>query len=341
MPRLRPPRQDVQNDDMLIDDTPPTEDVVIELGDDELDPAAEPAPAPKPEPEPGPDDALARAVEAQQRAETIARNATRERDEAIRRSQQHEQEAARDRTERVDAEFNSVLTAIAAEQSALDKATMDLEAAMQNQDARASAMAQRSISVAASRLDRLEENKAAFDRRKEAPPPAPERRATPSTEEQIASLKVPDEAKDWLRSHPELVSDPHKLALLGNVHQTVTEARGIKEFTKEYFEAMDETFRFKPAAAQAAPATPAAAVPAARRSMPVTAPVSREVPTSTGERQSTGVTLTPEERAIARSSFTDPTGKMTNAEKERLYAKNKLKLQNMRASGAYPARERA
>lgn len=344
MPRLRPPRQaEVTNDDLLIDDTPPTEDVVFELSDDELDPPATPAePALPVEPEPGPDDALKRAVEAQQRAETIARNATRERDEAVRRSQQHEADAARDRTERVDAEFNSVLTAIAAEQSALDKATMDLEVATQNQDARASAGAQRAIAVAASRLDRLEENKAAYDKRKEAPPATPERRANPSTEEQIASFKVPDEAKDWLRIHPELVSDPHKLALLGNVHQSVTEARGIKEFTKEYFEAMDETFRFKPAAQAAPGATVPAPAPAApRRSMPVTAPVSREVPTSTGERQSTGVTLTPEERAIARSSFSDPTGKMTNAEKERLYAKNKLKLQNMRASGAYPARERA
>src|SRR3954469_26385 len=149
MPRLRPPRQEAQNDDMLIDDAPPTDEVVIELSDDELEPPAPPAEGRTPaEPEPGPDDALARAVEAQQRAETIARNATRERDEAIRRAQQREQEAFRDRTDRVDAEFNSVLTAIAAEQSALDKATMDLEAAMAQQDARASAMAQRSISVA-------------------------------------------------------------------------------------------------------------------------------------------------------------------------------------------------
>lgn len=72
----------------------------------------------------------------------------------------------------------------------------------------------------------------------------------------------------------------------------------------------------------------------------MTAPVSREVPSSSGERPaSTGMTLTAEERFIARNAFTDPN--MTNAQKEKLYAMNKAKLQRERAAGRYPARERA
>jgi hypothetical protein len=119
--------------------------------------------------------------------------------------------------------------------------------------------------------------------------------------------------------------------------------KGISQFTPEYFDEMDTALGFKKGAPVVNNSQPAPAAPAApqRRSVQMTAPVSREVPTSSGERQSTGVTLTAEERAIARSAFTDPTGKMTNADKERLYAMNKLKLQRERAAGRYPARERA
>ena len=71
----------------------------------------------------------------------------------------------------------------------------------------------------------------------------------------------------------------------------------------------------------------------------MTAPVSRDVPTASGQRQtSTGVTLSPEERFIARNSFSDPN--MSDAEKERLYAQQKSRLHQMRRDGTYPERER-
>lgn len=67
----------------------------------------------------------------------------------------------------------------------------------------------------------------------------------------------------------------------------------------------------------------------------MTAPVSREVPTISGQRPSSSskITLTPDEVRIARTSFTAPD--MSNAEKELLYARNKQKLQKMRANGEY------
>lgn len=71
----------------------------------------------------------------------------------------------------------------------------------------------------------------------------------------------------------------------------------------------------------------------------MTAPVSRDVPSVSGQRMSpSAVTLTPEERFIARNSFTDPN--MTDAEKERLYASQKARLASLRAQGLYPERER-
>jgi hypothetical protein len=50
------------------------------------------------------------------------------------------------------------------------------------------------------------------------------------------------------------------------------------------------------------------------------------------------VTLTAEERQIARTSFTAPD--MTNEQKELLYARNKQRLAQQRANGAYPQPER-
>ena len=70
----------------------------------------------------------------------------------------------------------------------------------------------------------------------------------------------------------------------------------------------------------------------------MSAPVSRDVPTPTGQRQSSNkMTLTPEEVAIARASIVDRPDmpNLTNAQKEYLYATQKRKLAAMKANGTY------
>lgn len=355
MPRLSQPRSRrvTPSDDPTADISVPTEEVVIELSEDDLEGAnielsPEPEPAPRePEPEPGPDEAVRRAVEAQQRAEEISRTAQRERDDALRRERERQAELERERDDRQDAEYNGVLTAIAAEQATLDRAKAELAAQLQAGEYTAAAEAQAVISRATARIDRLEDNKASFDQRKaaakkeEPPQRQPPPQAPPSIEQQIDSLKVPDNAKSWLRSHPDLITDPAQFRRLSTVHQYVTEMRGVPQFTQAYFDAVETELGLKKTPAPANEPEPAPQ-PQQRRSMPVTAPVSRDVPTPSGQRQNaTQVTLSPEEVLIARSAFTDPTGKMTNADKERLYAMNKMKLARMRANGEYPSRERA
>lgn len=358
MPRIRPPK--AQEVEIEVDDpTPPTEDVVIEFSDDELD-AIPPLPGGDPslhqeepatpaaqESDPSPDDALRAAIEAQQRAEKIQQQLQRERDEAIRRAAERDAELARAQDDRATAEYASVLTGIAAEESVIERAEAEYAAAMQAADYALAAKAQREMATAASRLDRLQLDKKAIDQQKEATrsQPAPERRTAPQgVQEQIDAMPVPAEAKVWLRQHPDLVTDPSKNEQLGVLHGYITKVRNIVPFSKEYFDELDTNLGFrKEPVISTQPAAPAAVQPPQRRSMPVTAPVTRDVPTSTGQRQSsaTSMTLTAEERFIARNAFTDPTGKMTNAEKEKLYAINKAKLARERASGRYPARERA
>ncbi|WP_426418478.1 hypothetical protein [Bradyrhizobium genosp. A] len=75
------------------------------------------------------------------------------------------------------------------------------------------------------------------------------------------------------------------------------------------------------------------------RSMPMTAPVSREVPMLSGKRTAdlSKVTLSAEERFVAQNSFSSD---LSVAERERLYATNKARLARERAEGRYPQPER-
>ena len=349
MPRLSPPRSKRVT---LPDDPPeatdlPTEEVVIELSEDDLDgltiETAPQDPVEPKEPEPEPDEAVRRAVEAQQRAEEIARTAQRERDDAVRREREREGELVRERGDREDAQYNGVLTAIAAEQATLERAEAEYAAALQAGEYTAAAKANAVISKATARIDRLEDNKSTFDEKRASKTTEPAQRQAPpqrpaTVDQQIDSMPVPDNAKTWLRSHPELVTDPSQNNKLGAAHRYLTEIKGLTQFNQAYFDALETELGIKkPAAAPASEPQPQQ-----RRSMPVSAPVTRDVPTTSGQRQTPSqITLSPEEVQIARSAYTDPTGKMTNADKERAYALNKIKLQKMRSNGEYPSRERA
>jgi hypothetical protein len=178
MPRLKPPpAKPVFNPP---EEPLPTDPIEIELKDDDIgdiqvdlaqppaeDHAPPPKAAPKVAPEPVEDDALQKALAAQQRAEELQRTAQRERDEAIRRERERIAELEQERGGREEAEYNSVLTAIAAEQSALDKAEADAAAAATAGDWATSMKAQRVMATASARLDRLEDGKRAFETKRE------------------------------------------------------------------------------------------------------------------------------------------------------------------------------
>jgi len=350
MPKIRPPRQVALDAELPVmeDHTPPTEDIEIALSDDtvgdaeiELAAPAEPelAPEPAPAPQPPGDDALVRAAEATRRAEELQRQNA----ELMRRDREREGQLAREQTGREEAEYNSVLTAIAAQQGSLAKAKADYAASASAGDWEAAAEAQDAMTAARTELVDLERGKQSFESRRAEPPqktpPAPAAAAPLDFEQKVSSLGVPDSAKSWLRQHPELVNDNAKNEELGAAHLYLTKAKKIEPFSQAYFDALDTEFGFKAAPAAAPEPEPQPQPQPQRRSIPMTAPVSRDVPTASGQRQpSSKVTLTAEERQIARTSFT--ASDMTNEQKELLYARNKQKLAQQRANGAYPQAER-
>lgn len=345
MPRIKPPRAEALLPEPQ-DHTPPTEDIEIALSDDvsgdtEIDlvaapPTPEPALAPAHEPAPAPgEDALVRAAEATRRAEELQRrNAVlqQERDEATRR-------ATDGREEVEQAQYDSLLGHISAQQQKLESSRAALRAAKASGDVDAEIDATEQMTDAKSELNQLEAGKRAFDSRREKPPATePRAPAAPTApqdfEGKLALIPgVPEAGKAWLRKHPEFVNDTAMNNKIGATHNYLTQTRGVEPFSQAYFDALDTEFGFKTAAPAPSP-EPQPQPQNQRRSIPMTAPVSRDVPTPSGQRAaSSKITLTAEERQIARTSFTDDN--MTNEQKELLYARNKAKLIKMRANGEY------
>ncbi len=174
-------------------------------------------------------------------------------------------------------------------------------------------------------------------------------RAEPTVEQMIdATPGLSDQKREFLKRNPDLtISEKWKVTVQRHAEAIRS---GIEDDSPEMFDYLltgvqrADNGKFvaepepEPAPAPARPA-PIAPAPAIRKSMPMTAPISRSVPSYGGKSESgTSTTLSPEEQRIALSSYSAPG--MSADEKVRAYALNKMRLQRMRAAGVYPERER-
>lgn len=255
-----------------------------------------------------------KAAEELAQRELVASRAREE--QAIRNAHDRERELVRERGARDQAEFDAVLNAIGAAQSEADRAQGDLEVAMSAQDWRTAAEAQRRLSVATNRLVGLEDSKVMLETHRENARAAPQQQFSgdPVTAaiESMNGLSV--KQRDWLKSHRDAYTDPAKNAYLGAAHWDAIRA-GHEQDTPGYFQALEEKLGYRQA--QAAPA---------RKSIPLSAPVSRDAPTLTGAPASPSrITLTQAQREAARIAGID----------EFTYAKNLLKLNSRKKDGYY------
>lgn len=243
-----------------------------------------------------------------------------ERDEARRQAQQHQVQY---QTDLERANLNTILNAIEANKSEADRAQADYESAIADSDHKRAAEAQRRMSRAEAQIGQLEQGKEVLEaqiqmaeaRAKEPP------RTTDPVEASIARL--PDPAKAWLRKNREYMTDQRKNAKIQALHWQVID-EGHDAFSTGYFESLETHLgmREKPK-----PKTEEVREPEpARRNPPVSAPVTRDVPSvTTGKPASTRVTLSPAEREAAKFSGIT----------EQEYAKQKLRLQQEKAAGHY------
>jgi hypothetical protein len=172
---------------------------------------------------------------------------------------------------------------------------------------------------------------------------APSAPAQPSrVEEYVNSLPgLSSHKRDFLKAHPSMLEPAQSNSLARHYGDAIR--AGLKDDSAELDQYvlqrvqrdMDAlAHRRQPVEAEPRPASPA---PQRRPTIPMSAPVSRDIPMpSSGERVSNGVTLSPNEREMAHLSYRD----LPKEEAERLYALNKMKLVRERAAGRYPERER-
>lgn len=224
--------------------------------------------------------------------------------------------------EREQAQYDAVLNAIGAAESEATRAENDYAAALAAQDFAAAAQAQRRMSIATTRLVQLEDGKAAFEARQgqEQPRPEPLRQAPVDPIEANPSLTR--RQKDWFKTHRDDFADQNKMADLGSAHRAAVKLH--PQDSDAYFQFIEERLGYRqPVAAQADPE------PEPRRSMPMSAPVTRESPSiSTGRASPTRVELSPAQREAARFSGVS----------EVEYARNFLRLQELKKQGHYQER---
>jgi hypothetical protein len=310
----------------IVDEAPPT--LEADTKKDELkepDKKVEAKKEPEPRKEPEADDesdALKKRIEELTKAEKLAKDAVaeaqRRADEATRQHRESQTEVSRYREEVGQAQYDTILNALAAAQSDSEVAKRDLRTAGEIQDWDKLADAQDRLARAASRIERLEEGKIALEGQREQAKREPPKKDTVTDPVEGAIANLPDAAKNWLRSHREYITDSRKNAKIQALHWDVID-EGHQSFSEGYFESLETHLGMRE--------KPKKKDEEDQEERPiVSAPVSRETPSmSTGKPTSTRVTLTPAQRAAARDAGIS----------EIEYAKGVIELENRKKSGYY------
>ena len=170
-----------------------------------------------------------------------------------------------------------------------------------------------------------------------------------TVEEHIDRLALSDHKKRFLKQHPSLAVDPGESRAM-SFHYHAALAAGVQDDTEEMDRrildgmqreragAVKDLVKAPPADPRPIDPRPAPAALAPRKSLPMSAPVSRNAPAISGNRErSDRNTLSPSEVEIAHRSFIDRPDmpRMTNAQKEYLYLQQRNRYREMKADGTY------
>lgn len=263
-------------------------------------------------------DALRKSEEAQR---FRADNAVRDREEAIRRAREREVEVNKFQKEAVDSQYDAISSAIVAANSEAEKAQIDIENAIAIGDSKAQADAYRRLARAESNLGKLEDGKIEIEARRKEEPKA----LASQVEDPIDKSGLPDTAKNWLRTHPEYMTDARKNSKIQSLHWDVVD-EGHAAFSPAYFESLETHLNMRQAPQQREARQENQQQ---ERASIMSAPVSREVPTGSGQPRPGQIRLTQDQRAAAKLAGVT----------EKVYAENLQKLNDMKANGTYGDRQ--
>ena len=223
------------------------------------------------------------------------------------RVREREQEAHQSKIRAEDAEYDAILNAIGAAESEAEAAQRDIAVGTEASDAKTVAEASRRLARAEARLSQLEDGKIAIERAKSAQaarakeaPVQQQQHQRPATVEQYID-QLPNllpSQRDWLKEHPDAITDNRKNLRLQGAH-VEAEDQGFRPGTQKYFNYLEQRLGY-------AETEDAMDNEDDRRSVQVSAPPSRAATNpGTGRPSGSRITLTPEQREMARLSGID------------------------------------
>lgn len=273
--------------------------------------------------------ALQKQIEALKKSEALHKNRAeqlmREREDALRRASEHEAEVGRSRKEVLQSQHDQVLTALNAAKIEAESAKRDIKRAITDGDIDAQADGYERLAAAKANIVRLEDGVSELEVQLKAPPPEP-KPTTPTVQDVINKMDIPESGKDWLRQHSEFMTNPRLNAKIQTWHYEAIQDKGYTAFSPEYMEWINIQAGFAEPPEEIDEETPPSPPP--KKPPPVSAPVSREGPSTPGRTRSGSVTLNAMEREAAKMAG------VTEAE----YAKQKQRLMEMKANGSYGER---
>lgn len=255
----------------------------------------------------------------EQAAKDRAAQADKAREEALAHAKTREAEVAKLRKETVESQAEAISSALAAAMAEAESAQRDIAAAGEAGDFAAQSVAHRRLAKAEANIARLEDGKAELEERAKAPPVEPERSG-----DRIDQLPISANAKAFLREKPQYLTNPRLNAKLNAIHYDLLD-EGYEPYSDDYIDAVRDRMEPK-RQAKIDDDDDGNEPPQPQRRATVSAPVSREAPSSSGTGERPGrITLTVAQKEAAKISG------VTEVE----YAKNLQRLKNEKANGNY------
>ena len=255
-------------------------------------------------------DALKRSEQA---AKDRADQAIRDREEALSRAKAREAEVTQLRKTTVESQAEAIASALAAAMADAESAQRDLAAAGEAGDFAAQGTAYRRLAKAEANIARLEDGKAELEERAKATP------VEQRPQDPIEAMDIPPEAKALLREKPQYLTNPRLNAKMNAIHWDLLD-EGYESFSSEYIEEIRSRMESKKAPKVEEPEEE----PPQKRGI-VSAPVSREAPSSSGTDRPGRITLTVAQKEAAKIAGIS----------EVEYAKNVQRLKAEKANGNY------
>jgi hypothetical protein len=239
----------------------------------------------------------------------------REREDSIKRANERESEIHRLKKTTVESQIEAVANALAAAQAEAEASQSDIEKALELGDFKGQADAYRRLAKAERNIGALESGKIELEAQAKTASEA----KVEAAKDPLDNMNIPNTAKDYLRLHPELLTDQRKNAKIQALHYDIID-EGHRAYSPEYFESMDVHLGYKEQIVNEKEEDEPV-----ERTRFMSAPVSREAPAGTNGERPGRVTLTVAQKEAAKIAGI--------TEKE--YADQVLELRKHKSNGLY------